>query len=42
MLSPAMVRLVLDMHRSGSTILAIAKTLNLHIEEVANVIATHG
>jgi len=32
------IRLVLDLYRQGYTIVAIAKTLNLNIEEVVNVI----
>jgi hypothetical protein len=32
------IRAVLDLHRQGYTLIAIAKTLNLHIEEVVNII----
>ena len=32
------IRAVLDLHRRGYTVIAIAKTLNLHIEEVVNII----
>jgi hypothetical protein len=32
------IRAVLDLHRQGYTVIAIAKTLNLHIEEVVNII----
>jgi hypothetical protein len=32
------IKAVLDLHRQGYTVIAIAKTLNLHIEEVVNII----
>ncbi len=32
------IRMVLDLHRQGFTVVSIAKTLNLHIEEVVNII----
>ena len=36
--SLGVIRAVLDLHRNGYTVVAIAKTLNLHIEEVVNII----
>jgi len=32
------IKAVLDLHRQGHTVISIAKTLNLHIEEVLNII----
>jgi len=36
--SLGVIRMVLNLHRKGHTVIAIAKTLNLHIEEVVNII----
>jgi hypothetical protein len=36
--NPGVIKAVLDLHRQGFTYVAIAKTLNLHIEEVVNII----
>lgn len=35
------IKLILSLHTQGLTILQIAKTLNLHIEEVSNIIHAH-
>jgi hypothetical protein len=35
------IKSVLVLHRQGYTIIAIAKTLNLYIEEVVNIINGH-
>jgi hypothetical protein len=32
------IKAVLDLYRQGYTYVAIARTLNLHIEEVVNII----
>jgi hypothetical protein len=32
------IKAVLDLHRQGLSIISIARTLNLHIEEVVNII----
>lgn len=32
------IKSVLNLHKQGYTFVAIAKTLNLHIEEVVNII----
>lgn len=32
------IKAVLDLHRQGCSVVTIAKTLNLHIEEVVNII----
>lgn len=32
------IKAVLELHRQGYSYVAIAKTLNLHIEEVVNII----
>ena len=36
--SPGVIKAVLALHRQGLSIVAIAKTLNLHIEDVVNII----
>lgn len=36
--SPGVIKAVLELHKQGYTYLAIAKTLNLHIEDVVNII----
>lgn len=36
--SLGVIKAVLDLHRKGYTIVSIARTLNLHIEEVVNII----
>jgi hypothetical protein len=36
--NPGVIKAVIDLHRQGYTIIAIAKTLNLYIEEVVNII----
>ena len=36
--NPGVIKAVLDLHRQDYTVVAIAKTLNLHIEEVVNII----
>jgi hypothetical protein len=37
-LHSSIIKLVLDFHNQGHSIVKIAKALNLHIEEVVNVI----
>jgi hypothetical protein len=36
--NPGVIKAVLELHKQGYSIVAIAKTLNLHIEEVVNII----
>ena len=36
--NPGVIKAVLNLHREGFSVIAIAKTLNLHIEEVVNII----
>lgn len=36
--NPGVIKAVLDLHRQGCSVVSIAKTLNLHIEEVVNII----
>lgn len=36
--NPGVIKAVLDLHRQGYSVVSIAKTLNLHIEEVVNII----
>jgi hypothetical protein len=36
--NPGVIKAVLGLHRQGRSVVAIAKTLNLHIEEVVNII----
>lgn len=36
--NPGVIKAVLNLHRQGYTYVAIAKSLNLHIEEVVNII----
>lgn len=36
--NPGVIKAVLDLHRQGLSVVAIAKSLNLHIEEVVNII----
>ena len=36
--NPVIIKTVLNLHKQGYTVIAIAKTLNLHIEEVVNII----
>jgi hypothetical protein len=36
--NPGVIKAVLELHRQGLTVIAIAKTLNLHIEEVVNIL----
>jgi len=36
--NPGVIKAVIDLHRQGYTYVAIARTLNLHIEEVVNII----
>jgi hypothetical protein len=36
--NPGVIKAVLELHKQGCSIVAIAKTLNLHIEEVVNII----
>lgn len=36
--SLGVIKAVLELHRQGSSIVSIARTLNLHIEEVVNII----
>ena len=36
--NPGMVRAVLALHKQGFTIVAIAKALNMHIQQVAEII----
>lgn len=36
--NPGVIKTVLDLHKQGYSIISIAKTLNLHIEEVVNII----
>ena len=38
MLSPGIVKAVLALHKIGLSYVAIAKALNLHIKEVADII----
>lgn len=38
MVNPGVVELILQMYHEGCTILYIARTLNLHIEDVVNII----
>jgi hypothetical protein len=33
-----LIKLVIDLHKQGHSVLQIARSLNLHIEEVANII----
>lgn len=40
--NPGVIKAVIELHRRGHTFVAIAKTLNLHIEEVVNIIHTYG
>jgi hypothetical protein len=41
MVNPGIVKAVLDLHRQGFSIVAIARSLNLHIQEVAEIIDEH-
>ena len=36
--NPGVVKAVLDLHKQGYSVVSIARTLNLHIEEVVNII----
>jgi len=36
--NPGVVKAVLDLHKKGCSVVSIARTLNLHIEEVVNII----
>jgi transposase len=36
--NPGVIKAVLDLHRQGYSVVAIAKSLNLHIEEIVNII----
>ena len=38
MKNPGVIKAVLDLHRQGYFVVAIAKSLNLHIEEIVNII----
>jgi hypothetical protein len=38
MVNPGMVKAVLALHKQGFSIVAIAKSLNLHIQEVAEIL----
>jgi hypothetical protein len=36
--NPGVIKAVLELHKQGFTYISIARTLNLHIEEVVNII----
>lgn len=36
--SPGVIKAVLELYKQGYSIVAIARTLNLHIEEVVNIL----
>jgi hypothetical protein len=36
--NPGVIKAVLDLYRQGYSVVAIAKSLNLHIEEIVNII----
>ena len=36
--NPGVIKAVLELHKQGYYVVAIAKSLNLHIEEVVNII----
>jgi hypothetical protein len=36
--NPGVIKIVLSLYKQGCSIISIAKTLNLHIEEVVNII----
>ena len=36
--NPGVIKAVLELHKQGFTIVSIAKSLNLHIDEVVNII----
>lgn len=38
MVNPGMMKAVLALHKQGLSIVAIARSLNLHIQEVAEII----